>query len=151
MPGYGLLPEGEGEGLLSWSAVDVSLRDSKNYWVVTVTSDARPHAVPIWGVWSEGYFVFGTEARSKKAKNLASNPNVVIHLESGDDVVILEGTAEPVVSRDEIIRLDRLYREKYQVQLIGHPVYRVDLRTAYAWQEADFPGTATRWEFAGRT
>ena len=35
-----------------------------------------------------------SERRTVKARNLAADPRVVVHLESGEDVVIVRGTAE---------------------------------------------------------
>lgn len=55
--------------------------------------------MPVWGIWLGGAVYFGTDRRSRKAKNLAANPSLVIHLESGDDAVILEGAAEEVDDR----------------------------------------------------
>jgi general stress protein 26 len=60
------------------------------------TRRGRPHATPVSGVWIEGGFYFGTGTGSRKARNLAKNQHLVVHLESGDEVVILEGVAEEV-------------------------------------------------------
>ena len=35
-----------------------------------------------------------SERRTVKARNLAADPRVVVHLESGEDVVVVRGTAE---------------------------------------------------------
>lgn len=70
---------------------------ARNYWVVTTRSDGKPHSVPVWSIWLDETFYFGTDRRSRKGRNLATNPGLVVHLESGDDVVILEGVAEEVV------------------------------------------------------
>jgi len=61
-------------------------------------ADGLPHAVPVWGVWVDGALYFGTDRRSRKARNLATNQGAVVHLESGDDAVILEGFAEEITS-----------------------------------------------------
>ena len=55
-------------------------------------------------------------AGPRKGRNLAENPNVAVHLESGDDVVILEGVAEVVTDPGLVERLfvfppAGLYRE----------------------------------------
>jgi len=39
-------------------------------------------------------FYFGGGPQTVWARNLARSPQIVVHLESGDEVVILEGTAE---------------------------------------------------------
>jgi Pyridoxamine 5'-phosphate oxidase len=94
MPGYGIRPDGE--GLLPWSFVDERMANARNYWVATTRPDGRPHATPVSGVWIDGSFYFGTGPGSRKARNLAKNQHLVVHLESGDEVVILEGVAEEV-------------------------------------------------------
>src|SRR4051812_9693775 len=82
------------EGLLPWSFVDERRATAHNYWVVTSSAAGRPHAAPVWGLWLDGRFYFSTDPASRKGRNLAANPALVVHLESGDDAVILEGTAE---------------------------------------------------------
>lgn len=64
-----------------------------NYGVYTVRPDGRPHAKPVWGVWLEDQLVFSTHPDTITARNLAANPALVVHLESGDQVAIVEGTA----------------------------------------------------------
>ena len=49
MAAYGV-PD-ELDGLLPWSWADERLTKSRNFWVVTATLEARPHALPAWGVW----------------------------------------------------------------------------------------------------
>jgi nitroimidazol reductase NimA-like FMN-containing flavoprotein (pyridoxamine 5'-phosphate oxidase superfamily) len=84
------------KGLLAWEQVERRLAAAKTYWLCTVRPDGRPHAVPKWGVWVEGGFYFDGSAETRHARNLVQNPQVVVHLESGDDVVIVEGTCAPV-------------------------------------------------------
>jgi hypothetical protein len=43
------------------------------------------------GVWVEGRLYFDGSPDTRYARNIAENPAVALHLESGDDVVILEG------------------------------------------------------------
>ena len=92
MPGYGI-SEGE-EGLLPWSWAVERLEKSHNYWVMTVRPGGRPHAMPVWGVWLDGRYFFSTARTSRKAANLAANPNCVVGTESAAEAVILEGLAE---------------------------------------------------------
>jgi hypothetical protein len=110
IPGYGIHPDGE--GILPWSFVDKRMSSARNYWVSTTRSDGRPHAAPVWGVWLDGAFYFGTGSASRKARNLAKSPNVVVHLESGDEVVIFEGGAEEVA---DPALLDAAFRAKYGI------------------------------------
>ena len=62
--------------------------------------------IPIWGAWLDGrWYVEGGPTRWQR--NLRENPQLAIKVESGDEVVIVEGTAreliapaEPLVERD---------------------------------------------------
>src|SRR5262249_26976380 len=45
MPGYGLLGPDEGTGLLPWPWAEERLTSSRNYWVVSLWPDGRPHAM----------------------------------------------------------------------------------------------------------
>lgn len=87
---YGIKPR---KKYLPWGHADQRLARSRNYWICTVRPDGRPHSIPVWGFWLDGALYFGTGRATRKARNLAANPHLSIHLESGDDVIILEGTA----------------------------------------------------------
>ena len=95
--------------MLDWAWADERLAASRNYWIVTADADGRPRAAPVWGVWFDDAVVFGTSPASRKARNLARDPRVVINLESGDEVVILEGEVEH--DRDDRGDRRRLLRE----------------------------------------
>jgi general stress protein 26 len=109
--------------------------------------------MPVWGLWWDGTFYFSSDPSSRKARNLAANPEVVVHLESGDDAVILEGAAERVTDAAVLAEFADRYEAKYQFRPdTSDPefaFYRVRPRVAFAWLEADFPNTATRWVLGG--
>src|SRR4051812_4503193 len=86
---------------IPWEEIERRLREAFDYWLVTTRPDGRPHAVPIWGVWRAGGFYFYTEAQTQKVKNLTAQPEVVVHLESTRDVVILEGASARIAEDTE--------------------------------------------------
>lgn len=140
----------DAKGLLRWNDVTDQISKSRNYWICTTRADGRPHAMPVWGFWLDGAVVFGTARDTLKARNLAANPNVVVHLESGDDVVILECVAEQNKSAALIKRLNPICRKKYKMPLMVVPesvLYIARPKVALAWREHDFPTSATRWKF----
>ena len=145
---YGLEPR---KDYLPWSHAEERLVRSRNYWICTSRPDARPHSIPVWGFWIEGALYFGTAATSRKGKNLARNPAISVHLESGDDVVILEGVAVEVNDKPTLKKIDEASKKKYKMPLMMIPgetvVYCVRPNVALAWTEKDFPKSATRWEF----
>lgn len=117
---YGLKPRKQ---YLPFSHAEERLTKSRNYWICTTRPDGRPHSIPVWGFWIDGALYFGTGRASRKARNLAHNAAVSIHLDSGDDVVILEGTATEVDLADAatIKKLDAASRSKYKMPLMTTP------------------------------
>ncbi len=152
-PSYGVPTEG-GE-LMPWSFVVEELAKARNYWVVTVGRQSRPHSAPVWGVFVADDLFLETSPSTRKGRNLARNPAVVVHTESGDDVVIVEGAAAPFRAAAELgAEIARAFAGKYE----GYrpdpaewaeqgSLYRVEPSVVFAWR--DMP-TATRWRFRGR-
>lgn len=149
------------EGMLPWAWARRRLEVAQNYWICTTRPDGRPHAMPVWGVWVEDALLFGTGRDSRKARNLAANPHVAVHLESGDDTVIVEGVAEELHDAALLAKGDAAYRAKYidpgtgegfhlSPGEDGSGVYYVRPRVAQAWREANYPQSATRWRFGER-
>jgi pyridoxine/pyridoxamine 5'-phosphate oxidase len=103
-------------------------------------------------LWANGAFSFSTDPASAKGRNLAAQPNVVVHLESGDDVVIVEGQAERVTDPVVFEPLVDAYEQKYGIRLDPTDphfgLYVVKPKAAYGWTEQSFPTTATRWRFS---
>lgn len=93
-----VMPEGYGlptttDGMLRWSEVEERLRASLHYWLATVRPDGTPHSVPRWGVWVEGRFYYDGAPTTRHARNLERNPACTLTLESGKEVVIVEGVS----------------------------------------------------------
>ncbi len=134
-----------------WSAVAAKIAASRNYWIATTRDDGRPHAMPVWGVVLDGALYFGTDPKSMKARNLAARPAVVVHLESGDDVVVLEGDAAPVTDHAILARYADAYDAKYNFRPDPNDPNALTLTlrpsVCHTWLESDFPNTAVRWTF----
>ena len=146
--GLPIKAEGEGEGLVPWQWAVEQLEVARNYWLATVRADGTPHAMPVWGVWLDGLFYFDTHPQSQKVRNLRAQPRAVVHLESGSEVVILEGVID--VEDDDIEegelfeRIAAAYETKYGNRPFGAFAFRPHV--SYAWRE-DFTGSATRYAF----
>ena len=148
MPGYGIQAASEGVGLLPWSFVGNRMLAARNYWIGSTRPDGAPHAAPVWGLWHEDAFYFSSGAQSVKARNLAADARAVVHLESGDEVVILEGVMDLETDEQLLKVLNVLYQSKYGFDMVGPGViYRLNTKRALAWREEDFPTSATRWNF----
>jgi nitroimidazol reductase NimA-like FMN-containing flavoprotein (pyridoxamine 5'-phosphate oxidase superfamily) len=147
--GYGISRGAKGR--LPWRWAEERLAASRNYWIVTADLTGRPHAMPVWGVWLDGAVWFSSDQASRKARNIEARPEIVVHLESGDEVVILEGRAEIVTDRPALERFADVYEEKYGFRMdLQQPiglVYRLPPRAALGWTESALPRTATGWEF----
>lgn len=119
-----------------------------NYWICTTTASGAPHAMPVWAVWVDEAVCFSTGAESVKSRNLARDPRAVIHLESGDEAVILHGEVEDLAtSRAGAVAAD--YERKYEMR--PDPAqggwYQLRPRKAFAWRESDYPRSMTRFDF----
>jgi hypothetical protein len=149
--GYGI--HADEDGLVPWSDAEAKLERARNYWVGTTRPDGSPHAMPVWGLWLDGALFFSSGSTSRKSRNLALDARIVVHLESGDDVVVVEGLAQRVTDLEELRRVGELYSAKYDYEFDptgpgDYPVFRVRPRRAYAWIERDYPATATRYTFS---
>jgi hypothetical protein len=150
MPGYGV-PEGN-EGTLPWSHVEARMAEAKNYWIATSGADNQPHAVPVWGNWIDGALYFEIGPRSRR--NLEANPRVSVHLENGDQPVILEGTAVRVTNINPALskKIDDSSADKYNwrpsdegAATPGEGSWMLRPMVVFAW--TSFPGDATKWTF----
>lgn len=162
MPGYGLLRAGEGTGLLPWSWAEEQLIASRNYWLVSVWPDGRPHAMPVWGMWHEGMLWLSSSKGSRKSKNLIADSRCVVATEDTQNPVIVEGTAELVTSPRELATMLALENAKYSTDYgidsldpAVNSSFRVTPRWVFGLAASDFTGSPTRWDFApsrkGRT
>jgi hypothetical protein len=101
--------------------------------------------VPVWGLWLDQRFFFG--GGGVKARNLAANPAVVVHLASGEEVVIVEGVYDPGAELRPALRarLRAASVAKYGAGGGDEAVFVVRPRTVLAWHR--LPDDATRWRF----
>lgn len=125
-PGYVDRPRGE----LTWEYVARQLREARHYWLCSVRppspwpgaptgqAEARPHCVPRWGVFLDGLFYYDGSPETRHVRNILRNPQVSLHLESGAQAVILEGTSAPAgrPSAELAGRLSAAYRAKYAAE-----------------------------------
>lgn len=154
MPGYGIYEPTQGKGLLPWSWAVERLASSHNYWLATTQPDGSPHAMSIWGVWTDNQFYFSTGSNSRKARNLAANPRCVVTTESGTQAAIVEGTAAEIAFADLPEGVAAAYQAKYTTPLDSQLglIFAVTPQKAFGFIESgdepdDFVSTATRWQF----
>jgi hypothetical protein len=152
---FGSTPDAEP---LLWSWVDAQLTSAGTYWVVThedLDPEAMqyPHPRPVWGVWLDDrlHLSLGSPVLNR---HVGRQPGVTVHLDSGTDVVIVEGLAIRS-SRDESLEAKAAYDAKYDwdydLDQYG-PFTRVEPDAILAWRAIGPAGRdgfaqAGRWRF----
>lgn len=152
--GYGLDQAIE---FLPWDQVAGWLTESPNYWLATTRPDGRPHVVPRWGVWHDNRFWYDGSPETVHSQNVEINPACALHLESGTDVAIVEGTSlrsEPIsrtLGKALAEQFGRKYRPDYEPdpeqwsdEMAGGMRILTPERVL-AW--SDFPKDVTRFTF----
>jgi len=146
------------DGVLPWSWAEERLLASRNLWVVSASAGGRPHAMPVWGVWSPdtSTFVFSCSPNTRKVRNSTENPQVTLAVDSTVEVVVVEGTVRSVTAASVDAALDR-YVDKYweteQEKVDGkgfvssHDVWELTPERAFGVieTEEDFARRATKW------
>lgn len=145
---------------LPWAWAAERLAGNRNFWVVTVSGDGRPHALPVWGVWDddEHRFAFSCAPSSRKARNLRANPAAVVMRDDTVECVSIEGRAQRVEDADRRETWIARYLAKYtpfQADLSAdflraNLLFEFVPERAFAVieREDEFATRATRWVFA---
>jgi pyridoxine/pyridoxamine 5'-phosphate oxidase len=156
MPDYGV--DSADWQPLPWSWAAERLAAGRNFWIVTVSATGRPHAMPVWGVWddTDRRFAFSCGPRSRKAANIAANPQVVVASEDTVEALSIEGRAQRVDGERMEAWIDR-YLAKYRPIspdlsaefLRQNLVFEVIPERALAIieSEEEFSTRATRWRY----
>jgi F420H(2)-dependent biliverdin reductase len=144
---------------LTWPAVAPRLNAERSYWLSTIARDGGPHISPIRGVVVAGVWFFYSERHTVKARNLAADPRVAIHLADCEDVLIVYGRLQdlglPQTRPDVIAALDAKYSGPADAALLPSAdpafdvLYALEPRSALAWQLSDYEGSQQRWRRSG--
>lgn len=145
--GYGL-PDND-EGLLNWEDIRKRLEEAKYFWICTSSPSGKPHARPLWGAWINDRFYFDGALTTGWGKNLSFNPRVEVHLESGSEVVIIEGifSVSNDLNPDSFASVQQSYTvryETYQPETM-EGLYMIRPLKVIAWKQ--FPQDMTRFNF----
>jgi hypothetical protein len=150
--GYGF-GSGADDVLQPWSHVLRRLEVARNFWLATVRPDGRPQVTPVWGLWLDGAIYFSGLPAARWARNVAERPAAEVHLESGDDVVILEGkVVHCITDADLSDRIVSAWTDKYgrfAPEAATRGVYRFDPRVVRAWRDWSLRD-GTRWRLSER-
>ncbi|MCS7221451.1 MAG: pyridoxamine 5'-phosphate oxidase family protein [Anaerolineae bacterium] len=107
--------------------VNRRLQEAEIIWVASVRPNGAPHLSPVWFVWDAGCFFICISPVSRKARNLAQNPQVAVSLEDGRNVVIAEGVASPA-TESEREQVAALFLHKYDWDIRMDSTYTLLLK-----------------------
>src|SRR5438105_758672 len=134
-----------------------------SYFLTTARPDGRPHVAAVGALWVDGTFYFTSGPKTRKSRDIAKNPAVVLSISlTGLDLVV-EGTAARVTDMPTLERLATLYAAQgwparasdgaitaeYSAPSAGRPPWHLFLMTpttAFGVATAE-PWGATRWRF----
>ncbi len=107
----------------------------------------------MWGVWRAGVLLLSVGSPVLAAA-LETNPECTVHLESGTDVVVVEGIARRGAEPDhaDVDAYDRKYDWQYDYGEYG-PFTHVSPTVVMAWRTAGWAGRdgfrhVGRWRFS---
>lgn len=107
---------------LTWDWVAAQLAESENYWLCSVRPptpefpNGRPHVIPRWAVFVDGKIYYDGSPETRHNRNIELNPEVSVHLESGKEAIMLEGTSQPAGKPSPELgkKLSDAYKKKYK-------------------------------------
>jgi hypothetical protein len=137
---------------LEWAWVAGQLAAAGTYWVIAREGSPFPHPRPVWGVWHANLLHLSLGSPPLR-RGLAADPHVTVHLESGIDVVIVEGLAdtEAATSPEQLDVYRAKYDWDYDVGQYGE-LLRVTPARIIAWRARGWAGRESfaatgRWDF----
>lgn len=140
---------------VEWNEIAARLAAAKNYWLHTTSPTGAPDAAPVWGVIVEDTLYVYSERSTVKARNLERDPRVVIHLESGADVVIVHGRlvdlGPPGALKAVVEAFDQKYPQPAERPYLPSSdptfdvLYSLEPRRAFMWSLPDTEASTRRW------
>ena len=128
---------------------------ARSVWLSTTTPAGAPHAAPVWVAVSDDVAYVFTYRSARKARNVAADPRVVLHLPDPEDVLIVEGVVRDVGGPDDVPEIVAAFAAKYTepgdsaylpgVDSSVDVLYAVEPDRALSWRLADFEDSQQRW------
>jgi hypothetical protein len=81
----------------------------RTYWLATAGSDERPHLAAVGALWVDDRLYFTSGPRTRKSRNLATNPNCAVSVSLDGIDVVVEGTARKVTDTPTLERVANVY------------------------------------------
>ncbi len=128
---------------LTWAEVAERLAPSRTYWLATTNRDGSPQVAPVWAVVVDDTVHVYSERSTAKARNVARDPRVALHLGDGEDVLIVHGRLEDLGLPPGQPAVMAAYRAKYTQP--GDLAYLPDADPAFDVLWALRPTSARTW------
>jgi len=135
---------------IPWSWVHEQLAVAGTYWIAG-RGDGAPHPRPVWGVWLDERLRLSIGSPVVR-RLIAADPIVTVHLDSGTDVVVVEGEVTGADDTEATIEsYEAKYEWAYDLAELG-PLTVVRPKTVLSWRSAGWAGRAGfqaggRWSF----
>lgn len=139
----------------TWNTIAARLHTARNFWLATTSPVGDPQVTPIWGAVVADDLYLYSERSTVKARNIAARPNVAIHLESTEDVVIVYGelvdlgvpAGRPDVTDAFVQKYDRRTDAPYlpSADPAFDVLWRLTPHRALLWLMEDYDGSQQRW------
>lgn len=118
-------------------------------WLTTVRPIGRPHAAPVWHIWTNGCVYVVTVPTAVKVENIRHNPHVVLTHPDPLSAIIIEGQA---AFTDHLAGpLRPFFQQKYDWDIVADEDYQTIIEIAplkvLAWGE-EGAGQRRRWSGA---
>ena len=140
-------------------------RPPRTFWLATIHPDGRPHVAGVGAMWVDDRFYFTSGPGTRKSRNLAENPHMVITVALDDIDLVVEGIANRITDETTLTRIAALYAAQgwpakaengaltaeFSAPSAGRPpwyLYEMQPVTAFGVATAK-PYGATRWRFEG--
>lgn len=144
---------------VTWLEIADRLAGARLYWLHTTGRTGVPNASPVWGAVVEGVLYHYTESRTVKARNLANDRRVIVHLESASDVLIVHGELElvghPSDYAEVVAAFERKYDRPEEIPFVcsSDPcfdvMYALRPERAFCWCLPDTETSTRRWSRPG--
>jgi hypothetical protein len=110
--------------------------------------------MPVWAVLFDDRLWFSSSKRSRKARNLFTNPYCSVTTDNPAEPVVAEGRVELVtdlaVLETVLAAENAKYETDYGPELLdpnANSFFALSLEHAFGLVQADFTGSPTRWAF----
>jgi hypothetical protein len=96
-----------------WDTVAARLGGARIYWLAVLDRRGAPRTFPHWGVVVNDALYFYVDGATGVALDLRRDPRIAVHLEDGENPVIVRGTAKPAGTPTELPDVVAAFSVKY--------------------------------------